>query len=282
MLAELPERMVQPLAAASHDALYLWGGFRSGDETLLGEGYRLDLATGSWHPTAPVPEGQPSRAPRSSEPMPRESWSREVWTGSASKQGWRPPPAKEQAAYLAMPPAHYAFNNRIRYFRFADETWLELGRSGRCAWREPQPPQTAIAGCTTSSAGEIKPRVRSPKIWKMKFMESLKRQNNIYPWIVVGLLWVVALLNYMDRQMLSTMKEAMQIDIAEPDHGHEFRPADGRISLDLRLREPLCRGRCRPDQPQMADRRLPAGMVAGHLPDGVLHDLRAGFTGCGP
>lgn len=46
-------------------------------------------------------------------------------------------------------------------------------------------------------------------------MESLKRQNNIYPWIVVGLLWVVALLNYMDRQMLSTMKEAMQIDIAE-------------------------------------------------------------------
>ena len=46
-------------------------------------------------------------------------------------------------------------------------------------------------------------------------MESLKRQNSIYPWIVVGLLWVVALLNYMDRQMLSTMKEAMQIDITE-------------------------------------------------------------------
>lgn len=27
-----------------------------------------------------------------------------------------------------------------------------------------------------------------------------------YPWVVVGLLWVVALLNYMDRQMLSTMQ----------------------------------------------------------------------------
>lgn len=36
-----------------------------------------------------------------------------------------------------------------------------------------------------------------------------------YPWIVVALLWVVALLNYMDRQMLSTMREAMQGDIAE-------------------------------------------------------------------
>lgn len=34
-----------------------------------------------------------------------------------------------------------------------------------------------------------------------------------YPWVVVALLWVVALLNYMDRQMLSTMKPAMQADI---------------------------------------------------------------------
>ncbi|MET3876276.1 MFS transporter [Chitinophaga sp. OAE865] len=34
-----------------------------------------------------------------------------------------------------------------------------------------------------------------------------------YRWVVVGLLWVVALLNYMDRQMLSTMKPAMQADI---------------------------------------------------------------------
>ena len=36
-----------------------------------------------------------------------------------------------------------------------------------------------------------------------------------YPWVVVALLWVVALLNYMDRQMLSTMKPSMQIDIPE-------------------------------------------------------------------
>jgi ACS family D-galactonate transporter-like MFS transporter len=36
-----------------------------------------------------------------------------------------------------------------------------------------------------------------------------------YPWVLVALLWVVALLNYMDRQMLATMKPAMMIDIAE-------------------------------------------------------------------
>lgn len=39
--------------------------------------------------------------------------------------------------------------------------------------------------------------------------------SKIYPWIVVGLLWIVALLNYMDRQMLSTMRETMQLDITE-------------------------------------------------------------------
>lgn len=41
------------------------------------------------------------------------------------------------------------------------------------------------------------------------------KDSKKYPWIVVGLLWVVALLNYMDRQMLSTMKPSMMIDIAE-------------------------------------------------------------------
>lgn len=36
-----------------------------------------------------------------------------------------------------------------------------------------------------------------------------------YKWLLVALLWGVALLNYMDRQMISTMRPAMQIDIQE-------------------------------------------------------------------
>lgn len=43
-----------------------------------------------------------------------------------------------------------------------------------------------------------------------------------YPWVVVGLLWVVALLNYMDRQMLSTMQEAMKADIVELQKAEAF------------------------------------------------------------
>ena len=43
-----------------------------------------------------------------------------------------------------------------------------------------------------------------------------------YSWVVVGLLWVVALLNYMDRQMLSTMKPSMMIDIKELQSATNF------------------------------------------------------------
>ena len=48
------------------------------------------------------------------------------------------------------------------------------------------------------------------------------KNSKYYPWIVVGLLWVVALLNYMDRQMLSTMQEAMKVDIVELNKAEAF------------------------------------------------------------
>jgi MFS transporter, ACS family, D-galactonate transporter len=48
------------------------------------------------------------------------------------------------------------------------------------------------------------------------------RHSKKYPWIVVGLLWIVALLNYMDRQMLSTMKPSMQVDIPELQSATNF------------------------------------------------------------
>lgn len=43
-----------------------------------------------------------------------------------------------------------------------------------------------------------------------------------YPWVVVGLLWFVALLNYMDRQILSTMRPAMAVDLVELESAAVF------------------------------------------------------------
>ena len=48
------------------------------------------------------------------------------------------------------------------------------------------------------------------------------KNKNLYPWVIVALLWVVALLNYMDRQMLSTMQEAMKVDIVELNKAEAF------------------------------------------------------------
>ncbi len=48
------------------------------------------------------------------------------------------------------------------------------------------------------------------------------KTKKFYPWLVVALLWVVALLNYMDRQMLSTMQGAMKLDIVELQKAEAF------------------------------------------------------------
>ena len=50
----------------------------------------------------------------------------------------------------------------------------------------------------------------------------MKKFEKIYPWIVVGLLSVVAFLNYLDRQMLSTMQTAIGADIFELQQARNF------------------------------------------------------------
>lgn len=48
------------------------------------------------------------------------------------------------------------------------------------------------------------------------------KNSKYYPWVVVALLWLVALLNYMDRQMLATMRPSMEADIPELVSGENF------------------------------------------------------------
>lgn len=47
-------------------------------------------------------------------------------------------------------------------------------------------------------------------------------KHQAYAWVVVGLLWVVAMLNYMDRQMLATMRPSMQVDIQTLESATNF------------------------------------------------------------
>lgn len=65
------------------------------------------------------------------------------------------------------------------------------------------------------------------------------RNSKYYPWIVVGLLWFVALLNYLDRQMLSTMQSSMQIDIQELAIAENFGRIMGIFLLIYGLMSPV-------------------------------------------
>ena len=65
------------------------------------------------------------------------------------------------------------------------------------------------------------------------------KNSKIYPWIVVALLWVVALLNYLDRQMLSTMQESMKMDIKELAVGENFGRLMGVFLLIYGLMSPM-------------------------------------------
>lgn len=69
-----------------------------------------------------------------------------------------------------------------------------------------------------------------------------------YPWLVVALLWVVALLNYMDRQMLSTMKVAMMGDIRELETAENFGRLMAVFLWIYGLMKPDGRVDCRPYQ----------------------------------
>ncbi|SEA24494.1 Sugar phosphate permease [Arachidicoccus rhizosphaerae] len=48
------------------------------------------------------------------------------------------------------------------------------------------------------------------------------QQKKYYPWLLVALLWGVGLLNYLDRQMLSTMRPAIELDIHELQSATNF------------------------------------------------------------
>ncbi len=60
-----------------------------------------------------------------------------------------------------------------------------------------------------------------------------------YKWAVVALLWVVALLNYLDRQMISTMKPSMMMDIKELEQAENFGRIMGVFLLIYGLMSPI-------------------------------------------
>lgn len=96
------------------------------------------------------------------------------------------------------------------------------------------------------------------------------KNRSFYPWLVVALLWFVALLNYMDRQMLSTMKEAMSIDIEELRSATSFGYLMAAFMWIYGLASPLAG--------LVADRLSRKWLIVGSLFVWSLVTLLMGFT----
>lgn len=99
------------------------------------------------------------------------------------------------------------------------------------------------------------------------------KNNNWYPWVVVGLLWVVALLNYMDRQMLSTMQEAMKIDISELNKAEAFGALMAVFLWIYGFMSPISGMIADRLNRKMADSRKLVCLVNSHLSNGICRQF---------
>jgi hypothetical protein len=102
----------------------------------------------------------------------------------------------------------------------------------------------------------------------MKPHSAMEMRNEVplrYAWAAVALLIPVALLNYLDRQMLATMKFSLMTDI--PDIGSEAKwGQDSRpLQVDICARQPGWRILVGPVQPASCHRGKSCGLVGCYV-----------------
>ncbi len=157
-IAELPEAMVQPVAAAHAGKLYVWGGFSPAEKRALDYGYRYDTASGRWERIGGLPDGgtltgAAATALPSGLLLATGGVDRAIFTSALRL-------APDQVSdYQRQPIEAYRFRRTVWLFDPATERWCLLGES----------PCTARAGAALVATGrgvallggELKPGIRT-------------------------------------------------------------------------------------------------------------------------
>ena len=176
-LADLPEPLVQPVAFASGNKLFVWGGFNP--ETLEVSDHGIALEKSPWRETAPIPDGG-TFVGATGATLPD---GRLAVVGGVNRaifaRAIRNTP-EDRIPYLSKEPAEYQFRQAVYAFDPATETWALLGSSPACALAGPgvvAVTSGTVSGITPDAAsganalfvagGELKPGVRSPKIFTL-------------------------------------------------------------------------------------------------------------------
>ena len=166
-LADLPEPLVQPVAFASGGHLYVWGGFNP--ETLevsdKGRVIPAEEPESPWREAPSIPDGGSFvGATGATLPDGRLAVVGGVNRAIFARALHNTP--EDRIPYLSKEPAEYQFRQAVYAFDPASGTWTFLGADPACALAGPG---VAVrpAGGLYVAGGELKPGVRSPKIFAL-------------------------------------------------------------------------------------------------------------------
>ena len=181
-VANLPEPLVQPVAFASAGRLFVWGGYNPGTLEVSDRGLVLSLPvipTGTppvipseakespWLETAPIPDGGTFvGAAGATLPDGRFAVVGGVDRAVFARALHNTP--EERIPYLSMEPADYKFRQDVYAFDPDTETWTLLATVPACALAGPG---VAVRGSNALyvAGGELKPGVRSPRIFTLSW-----------------------------------------------------------------------------------------------------------------
>lgn len=163
-LADLPEPLVQPVAFASGGDLYVWGGFNP--ETLGVSDKGLVLSSeASWREAPGIPDGGTFvGATGATLPDGRLAVVGGVNRAIFARALHNTP--EDRIPYLSKEPAEYQFRQAVYAFDPASGAWTLVVSDPACALAGPG---VAVrpAGGLYVAGGELKPGVRSPKIFSL-------------------------------------------------------------------------------------------------------------------
>ena len=161
-LADLPEPLVQPVAFASGGHLYVWGGFNPETLEVSDKGIVLD---GTWRETASIPDGGTFvGATGATLPDGRLAVVGGVNRAIFARALHNTP--EDRIPYLSKEPAEYRFRQAVYAFDPASCAWTLLGADPACALAGPGVAVRPDGGLYVAG-GELKPGVRSPKLFSL-------------------------------------------------------------------------------------------------------------------
>ena len=166
-LADLPEPLVQPVAFASGGSLYVWGGFNPETLEVSDKGLVIssEVEKSLWREAPSIPDGGTFvGATGATLPDGRLAVVGGVNRAIFARALHNTP--DDRIPYLSKEPAEYQFRQAVYIFDPACGAWILLGVDPACALAGPG---VAVrpAGGLYVAGGELKPGVRSPRIFSL-------------------------------------------------------------------------------------------------------------------